>query len=270
MFYTALFLFVLILQNGCIHSPKENLDNLAYQSSINQPITLHTSTFQLYSWSRINHTANANIYIEGDGQAWEDPWTISPDPSPPDPVAFRIALADPRTDSIIYLARPCQYIMDKRCEINDWTSARYGPKVLRAFDEALNQIKRRWQVQTFTLHAYSGGAIIALLLASSRNDVRSVITFAPLLDPHEWVRYHQYSPLTDSLLPLDVPIRLRNINQQHFIGQKDAIVPYAISHQYFEAIPQSKFNIVNLVPEYGHHSDWPEYWKSYILKFNKP
>jgi predicted esterase len=270
VFYTALFLFMLNCITGCNTSPKQYLGELAQQSSINQQITINTNTFQLYGWARNNHTKNTNIYIEGDGQAWEDPWTISPDPSPPDPMAFRIALADPRTDSILYIARPCQYIMDKRCEIYDWTSARFGPKVLKAFDEALDQVKQKWQIKTFTLHAYSGGAIIALLLASQRSDVRSVVTFAPLLDPKEWVRYHQYSPLLDSLHPLNVSTLLRKLNQQHFIGQHDEIVPYATSQRYFDAIPLSHLNSVHLIPEYGHHSDWPAVWKSYILKLNKP
>ncbi len=52
--------------------------------------------------------ARLSIYIEGDGLAWVSPSQPSDDPTPIDPVALRLALAQP-TGRAVYVARPCQY-----------------------------------------------------------------------------------------------------------------------------------------------------------------
>jgi hypothetical protein len=262
---TALF-FLLPLLSACLSSPKDNLKDLAYNSPLNQPITLQTQTFTLMGWGHSKGTTHLNVYIEGDGHAWLDPWTISTDPSPPDPVAFRLSIVDPRADSVLYLARPCQYLKDQRCTALDWTSDRFGPKVIAAYHQALDHLKRSWGVKTFTLHGYSGGATVALLIASERQDVRSVMTFAPLLDPAAWTRFHRYSPLSGSISPLDNAKRLRSLHQEHFIGLNDREIPFHLSAAYFEAVPVSLSNIIHKIPDFSHHSDWPTVWKSYILE----
>lgn len=254
-----------LLLSGCQGSPKEHLEDLAKNSSLNQPVNINTSYFSILGWGNNRNSAHVNIYIEGDGQSWEDPWTISPDPTPSDPMGFRLALSDTRADSILYLARPCQYTMDKRCTALDWTSDRFGSKVIQSYDQALDQIKSAWKAKTFTLHAYSGGATVALLVAAHRHDITALVTFAPLLDPIQWAKYHHYSPLVGSLSPLDQAARLKQIPQDHFIGLDDNEVPYSLSARYFSAIPQSPIILVHKIPEFNHHSDWPEFWKSYIL-----
>jgi len=263
-FYAALFVCA-VLGMGC-QTPNEYLEGLAKNSSLNQTAILKTNSFTLFGQRNNKNTSHVNVYIEGDGQSWEDPWTISPDPSPPDPVGFRLALADTRPESILYLARPCQYIMDARCTPLDWTSGRFSPKVIQAYGQALDQVKIAWNAQTFSLHAYSGGATIALLVAARRHDITSVVTFAPLLDPAQWVKYHHYSPLSGSLSPLDQVSRLKKIPQKHFIGNEDAEIPYPVSSTYFAAIPPSSIHSVHIIPGFTHYSDWPAFWKSCILK----
>jgi hypothetical protein len=262
---TALFLFLVILLLGCQESPKDNLESLANHSLLNHSVQIHTDYFSLNAWGANKHSTHANIYIEGDGQAWEDPWTISNDPSPYDPVSFKLAQGDSRPDSILYLPRPCQFTKDVKCTAFDWTSHRFSHKVIETFQQALNQIKKSWNVKTFSLHAYSGGATVALLIAANRLDVKEVVTFAPLLDHQQWTRYHQYSPLSGSLSPISFANSLKRIPQLHFIGEEDQEVPYEISKEYFAHIPFSIINKIYLVPHYNHHSDWPEFWKSYIL-----
>jgi len=263
---TALFFLSSYFLTGCHSSPKEYIDALAKNSSLDQPLTFNTDFFTIVGWGKNTRSANVNIYIEGDGQSWEDPWTISNDPSPPDPMSLRLALVDNRADSILYLARPCQYTRDKRCTPFDWTSDRFGPKVIQTYTQILNQIKATWPAKTITLHGYSGGATVVLLLAADRNDIISVVTFAPLLDPYRWATYHHYSPLAGSLSPLSHTPRLMHIPQTHFIGLEDTQVPYSISANYFAAVPPSQIVLVHKVPDFTHHSDWPQLWKSYILK----
>gem|GEM_PF-145151 len=247
-------------------SPKDHLEALAKDSALNQNIILETSFFSLTGWGKNQQTPHANIYIEGDGQAWQDPWTISENPSPSDPMGFKLALADSRQDSILYLGRPCQYVTDKRCTPLDWTSGRFSQKVIDTYHQALNQIKPIWKAKTFTLHGYSGGATIALLIAAQRQDVVAVVAFAPLLDPTQWAVYHHYTPLSGSLSPLDFAKRLADIPQDHFIGLEDQQVPFLISLHYFAALPKSSHIKIHQIPQFAHHSDWPGFWKSCILK----
>lgn len=268
-FYAALFVLSPLLLTGC-QSPLEHFEDLAQNSPLNQRLNLETDSFTLLGQGKNQNTPHVNVYMEGDGQAWQDPWTISHDPTPPDPMGFRLALADTRKDSILYLARPCQYIMDKRCTALDWTSHRFSPKIMRAYHQALDQVKRSWNAHTFTLHAYSGGATVALLMAAERQDVACVVTFAPLLDPGQWAKHHHYSPLTGSLSPLGQATRLKSIPQEHFIGHLDEEVPYPISSAYFAAVPLSSLHTVHKVPGFTHHSDWPALWKSYIVKGTIP
>jgi hypothetical protein len=259
-------LVLVVILTGCHGTLKDQLKNLAENSVLNQSVLLTTDSYTLLGWGKNKNTPHVNVYIEGDGQSWQDPWTISLDPTPPDPVGFKLALADSRSDSVLYLARPCQYIMSKGCSTRDWTSDRFAQKVIHTYNQALNQIKETWSAKTFTLHGYSGGATVSLLVATSRTDVTSVVTFAPLLDPHQWTKYHDYSSLSGSLSPLNQSARLKQIPQEHFIGLEDQQVPQSVSTKYFIAVPESSKNKVYRISSFTHHSDWPSLWGSYIVK----
>lgn len=259
------FFLIGFILSGCQQASKEHLKNLAHHSSLDQSIVLKTQFFDLLSWGKDRQTATINIYIEGDGQAWLDPWTISTDPTPPNPMGFKLALADNRPESVLYLTRPCQYMMDRRCTPLDWTTHRFSQKVISAYSQALDQIKEAWGNKTFRLHGYSGGATVALLIAAARHDIQSVITFAPLLDPTQWVKHHQYSPLSGSLSPLNQAVYLKRVPQDHFIGVEDEEVPPLLSTTYFHQVPESPIVHIHKVPHFHHYSDWPMFWKSSIL-----
>lgn len=265
----ALFFLGVLLSfflGGCQDTYKKQLEVLAKSSDLNQSIILASDSFTLLGWGKNKESAHVNIYIEGDGQSWQDSWTISNDPTPPEPIGFKLALADNRPDSVLYLARPCQYIMDRRCTPLDWTTNRFSQKILNAYHQALKQLTITWKAKKFTLHAYSGGAVIGLLVAAQRHDVTSVVTFAPLLDPSQWVKHHHYTPLVGSLSPIDQAVRLQKIPQEHFIGLDDQEIPFSLSKAYFEAIPESSTILVHKIPGFTHHSDWPGLWKSFMLK----
>lgn len=266
-FSPALFILIFwcFFLSSCQNSLNEHLSDLALHSSLNQSLILETSNFTLLGWGKNQQTQNINIYLEGDGQAWQDPWTISEDPTPSDPMGFKLALADTRSDSVLYLTRPCQYTKDKRCTPLDWTSHRFSQKIIDAYHEAFEKIKEIWHVKSFNLHAYSGGATIALLLAAQRQDICSVTTFAPLLDPGRWTQHHNYSPLSGSLTPMHYKEQLKLIPQKHFIGLEDREIPLPISESYFKEFPKTSLFSLYKIPHFTHYSDWPAFWKSYIL-----
>ena len=74
---------------------------------------VYQDTFAIYSLQKINNNEEVVVYIEGDGLSWIDRFTPSSDPTPKNPLAFKLAKLDPN-QNVIYLARPCQYVQKNR------------------------------------------------------------------------------------------------------------------------------------------------------------
>lgn len=179
------------------------------------------------------------IYIEGDGLAWRDIDTPSADPTPTDPVALRLALADPGGRAV-YLARPCQYVeaADRAgCRVETWTDRRFAPEALDSLDQAVSLLKARWRADRVELVGYSGGGVAAVLLASSRPDVSRVVTVAAPLSLRAWVTHHRVTPLAGSLDPVDVAETVAAIPQLHVTGRRDSTVPAAVTRDYLSRLP---------------------------------
>lgn len=85
------------------------------------------------------------VVIEGDGRAWIDRHTPSNDPTPKSSFGQKIAL-NINAPSVLYLARPCQFLDDKEreaCTVSDWTNGRFSQKLLLLTDNAITKIKNR-------------------------------------------------------------------------------------------------------------------------------
>ena len=69
-----------------------------------------TSYFNIKSYYRFSRKGHPlTIYIEGDGQAWLTRTQPSLNPTPRNPLALRLAALD-KSENVVYLARPCQYV----------------------------------------------------------------------------------------------------------------------------------------------------------------
>ncbi|MDA9667740.1 hypothetical protein N9T45_02775, partial [Candidatus Pelagibacter sp.] len=68
----------------------------------------YQNSFTIYSLQKVNNNEKVVVYIEGDGLSWIDRFTPSSDPTPKNPLAFKLAKLD-QNQNVIYLARPCQY-----------------------------------------------------------------------------------------------------------------------------------------------------------------
>lgn len=209
----------------------------------------------------------ANLYIEGDGLAWLGRNTISPDPTPTDPVALRLAALDPAAN-VIYLARPCQYSKmsdpQQACNNEDWTGGRFSPRVIAAMNDALNQIKAQTKVSGFNLIGYSGGGGIAALLTAQRDDVLSLRSVAGLLDHKRFTEDHKISPLTQSLNPVDVAYKIAAVPQLHFIGGDDNVVTEDIFQSFLDSstLHSASSGCIRseIVPVVTHNEGWVERW----------
>ena len=199
------------------------------------------------------------IYLEGDGMAWATPSRMSADPTPLDPLALRLALAQP-AGAAAYLGRPCQYIETVgACDAAFWTSRRFAPEVVAAMNEAIDVLKNRFNASRLTLVGYSGGAAIALLAAARRADVVRVVTVAGNLDHRAWTALHRIDPLRGSLNPADDAPSSRPFVQWHFAGERDDIVPPRLARD-FATSHANGLPTIRVMPGFDHHCCWTQAW----------
>lgn len=197
-----------------------------------------------------------NIYIEGDGAAWITPYHPPHDPTPAYPVALALAGADPLL-KVAYLGRPCQYLNEeelKRCDLAYWTEKRFSPEVIAAYDTAVSRLMQQMGVRRIRLIGYSGGGVIATLLAGSRGDVDELITVASPLSVSAWVAWHNASPLTGSLDPADLTGRLPL--SIHFVGRRDKVVAVSV----VEAFVNRRGGFLKVVSDFDHECCWVRDW----------
>ncbi|MDO8801844.1 alpha/beta fold hydrolase [Phenylobacterium sp.] len=193
------------------------------------------TSFEVVAGSRILAAASKDdpsagelltVVIEGDGDAHGRKGQPSADPTPHDPLGFRIAQAWPQ-GPVAWLGRPCQYVRDTACTPSDWTTGRYSEAAVAASSLAVDELKRRSGAARLRLVGWSGGGTMAALLAARRTDVAVLVTLASPLDLAAWTQWHGASPLAGSLDPADATLP-PGIVQLHVLGRFDQVVPPAL------------------------------------------
>ena len=232
---------------------------------------LQTSLFKIVSYQSIT-SANtvATFYIEGDGLAWSNRTRISPNPTPKNPLALRLALIDP-SENVIYLARPCQYVdlsLEKQCHSDYWTSKRLAPEVIDSMNEAITIVKQRARINKIRLVGYSGGGAVAAILAAKRDDVLDFRTVAGNLDIDLFARQHQVTPLSGSMNPVDFAKALSSIPQLHFIAEKDDIITHSITESYINQLKKYDMDLrcvkIQKVINATHTKGWESAWQRVV------
>ncbi len=259
------FIFIALAISACAntgHDTRQKVaDLLAVRNGFQSKI-MKGGQFWLQTYQRIS---NPNLpyvfYIEGDGFAFRDRFTISDDPTPKRSMVFALATQDYRSN-VVYIARPCQYVagMDMHCNSAYWTEKRMASEVVDSINEAIKTISHG---QPFHLVGYSGGGGIAVLIADRNKKVRSILTIAANLDPKLFNEYHHVKPMLGSLNPIDVAHSTRNVPQLHISGGKDDIVKPFITDKYVKAA-NSPCVKQEILPNVSHDKGWDKAWK-YIL-----
>ncbi|PUE63918.1 alpha/beta hydrolase family protein [Arcobacter caeni] len=232
-------------------------------------VNIQTSSFTLFSLQKTSTNCknkDLKVYIEGDGLSWITRTTISANPTPITPTALELMNQD-TSECKVYLARPCQYINSNECSKKYWTSNRFDEKVIKSFDDALNNLKNSYQNKNFTLIGYSGGAAIVALAASKRKDVNMLITVAGNLDTLKWTTIHNISRLDESLNPADYTKELENIKQYHLIGKEDEVIPKEVFLSYLSKF-ENKNNITYKYYDATHNCCWKEPYKKFLEELN--
>ena len=227
------------------------------------PIAIPTERFDLLGLLRGRaEGGRLTVYIEGDGLPWKRKNEVSDDPTPVNPMAMRLAAADPST-AVAYLARPCQFTggtAGRNCTSDVWTKARYGEEVVSAMNEGLQQLKERAGAREIALVGYSGGGAIAALLATRRTDIVWMKTVASPLDTEAFTSLHKVTPLSASLNPAENAAALARIPQIHYVGEEDKIVPAEINRRFLLLMDDTSCAALVILPGLDHRNGWTETW----------
>lgn len=226
---------------------------------------IDTSHFSLVSFQKINFQSKKeiHIYIEGDGFSWANAYRPSKDPTPKNSLVFQLALADP-AQSVIYLARPCQYLLSKnkiQCTPSLWTSHRYSSDVVKTMSEAIDQVSSSLgSGVNIHLFGYSGGGALAALLTAQRQDISRLITINANLDHLAWTQYHHDTSLFGSENPVSIAKDIALVPQLHFFGTEDKIVPFITTQSFFEQHVGASNSHVQSIDSFDHSCCWLRDW----------
>ncbi len=259
MLRSALLLALLLLA-GCAGRASLGPD-LATQAGWRWEV-LATPGFDLASARRAGTGETAVIYLEGDGLAYLGPAEVSPDPTPTDPLALRLALAHPAGVAVGWLGRPCQYVMPGRnCAPAVWTAQRFSPTALAAMEAGVTQLKARLGARRLVLVGYSGGGALAALLAARREDVAALVTVAANLDMAGWLAGHRLPPMTGALDPArEAAPALGRLPQWHFSGAEDRVTGATALRGFALRLPAGAPARFTDVPGFGHTCCWARDW----------
>jgi pimeloyl-ACP methyl ester carboxylesterase len=197
------------------------------------------------------------IFIEGDGVPWRGRREPSFDPTTSDPIALKLLGQTPLPAA--YVVRPCYHEMTgRRCTLERWTMERYSDEIVSSMTEAVRTATVQAQARKVVLVGYSGGGVLAVLIAERLDNVAGVITVGANLDTDAWTKHHGYLPLTGSLNPASSTAEHR-WPEIHLYGERDDNAPAAIAAAYFKRFPNAKQQIV---AANDHVCCWVEQWPS--------
>ncbi len=215
----------------------------------------------IYTRGDLVAARRVRIYLEGDGLPWVNRHRIAPDPTPRDPLALRLMARDPLP--ALYVGRPCYHGLSNadRCWPWLWTQGRYSEEVVVSMLRAIERQLPPAGSRRLTLIGYSGGGVLALLIAERLQGVDSLVTIAANLDIDAWADRQGYSRLTGSLNPATRPPLEPGISQLHLIGERDDRVPPATLSRFLARNPDAGARVFR---GFDHRCCWVEVWPSIL------
>lgn len=191
-------------------------------------VPVRAGAYQIATWQKITNTdpvAPIYVFIEGDGHAFRTNGRPSSDPTPRGTFVRKLAM-HANVDNVVYMARPCQFIMSSACTRHDWTDGRFSPAVVDGMADAISQVTTTHPI---VLVGYSGGAMVSGLIIERHPEINAVrwITIAGVLNHAAWTAHFGDSPLRQSLDMATLP----DIAQTHYVAEQDTVVPPELTRQ---------------------------------------
>lgn len=249
-------------------TPSERIDRMARDLGLER-LRLNANGFELRVYRHAVPAAagRLHIYLGGDGRPWRTRTSISTDPTPGRPLTLELMALD-ATPSL-YLGRPCYFGESAApgCDPRRWTSGRYSETVVSTMAVALGDLIARENLRELTLIGYSGGGVIAWLLAARLPQVTRLVTVAANLNLAAWAGHHGYSPLSGSLDPAQQPRLPARVEHWHLVAKDDRQVPLAITT---EAAGSELAGATIRLFEGDHQCCWVDHWPAILALLERP
>jgi hypothetical protein len=255
-------LLVVALCLAACASPARHADELARRFGFEREIVGGEGFRHLiYRNSATAGAAVLHVYIEGDGTPYRQPDTVAADPTPHNPLMLRLMALDPSPS--IYVGRPCYFAphSDPACRSVFWTLRRFGPEVLASMQAVLGAERMRAGASRLELFGHSGGGTLAVLLAQRMDAVSRIVTIGANLDLGAWCRLHDYSPLTGSLSPVDLPPPRATLEILHLVGADDTNTPPSLV---IAAARARGGEPVRVLAHQNHYCCWETLWPNIL------
>jgi hypothetical protein len=243
-----------LLVSGCA-SPASKFDRRAAELGLSRRVVRGTEFDHVVYEKDGAPTGTLHVYLDGDGTPWIA-GRPADDPTPRNPLVLRLMALDP--SRAFYLGRPCYngLMRSDECVAGLWTSARYSDRVVASMAAALRDVLADQADDRISLFGYSGGGVLAVLLAEQISETSAVVTIAANLDTRAWAAVTGRDHLDGSLNPATRAPLPSAILQRHYVGGRDRVVrpeitARAIIGWHAEMIP---------VYEYGHVCCWEQTW----------
>lgn len=206
-------------------------------------------------------SAALHVYLESDGTPWIRKRLAAPDPTPRTPLMLELMSLDPAP--ALYLGRPCYHGLSGTppCAPGLWTGSRYSEAVVASMAGALKRITP--DDRELVLLGYSGGGVLAMLLAEQLPQTRMVVTVAANLDTARWAELHRQPPLPDSLNPATRSPLPAHIKQLHIAGEQDENVPPGLIR---DAIAHQPVAVFQTLPQQDHSCCWRAAWPAILAR----
>lgn len=253
-------LLTIVSCNNFRHSASDTIQQADLKTEI---VASATFNHVLYI-NNVRKKGRLHVYIGGDGSPWVNGLTIAKDPTSNNPLALRLLSIDKQ--AAVYLGRPCYHGLfeEKQCHKERWTSDRYSQEVITSMHHVISQLNTDKNETDIVLFGYSGGAVIASLLANELPNVIGLVTIAGNLDTRLWTKSRGFLPLTGSLNPVDIRVMRSDILQIHLIGNKDRIVPNAVTKSFLSVHGGLLWQYQN----FDHRCCWEKEWPIILEKIN--
>lgn len=206
-----------------------------------------------------------HLYFGGDGSPWIQGRWLSSDPTPKRAVTLELMALD--TQPAVYVGRPCYHAQTGPCTPALITNARYSETIVASMEEVVRHLIAQRPTLRPVLFGFSGGGVLALLVAERIAAVDEVVTVAANLDIDAWAEHHGYLSLDRSINPAEHYHWRTDLSQLHLRGAQDQNVPPATLERFRVSAPNAR---VRTFERFDHGCCWQRAWPAILEALTDP